>query len=448
MNARTIAAVATPAGIAGLAAVRLSGPDALAIARRITTLAPSSLAPAESHRARVTTVRRPDAATPVDQVLALPMHAPRSYTGEHVVEFFCHGGAQPAALVLDACLAAGAEPAGPGEFTRRAFLNGRLSLDQAEAVADLIHAEDGLAARAALGRLRGGLRREVETIEAPLLGLLSRLEGSLEFSEHESVDVPRSESVSELNAAVARLDALLAEAEAGRRVREGVVAVIAGPPNAGKSTLFNALVGEERVLVDAEPGTTRDVVEASLVLDGVTIRLHDTAGLRDQAGRVETAGVARARETAAAADLVLWLGPIDGAPAPCPALPETTTVLEVAARADLAPERPTPPGRLRISARTGEGLPELRRAIGAAVGATRMQEVAASGRTLARRHRMRLAAARERLEEVLAAAREDAPDEVVASLTALALEDLGEVTGRVFSERLLGEVFSRFCVGK
>lgn len=443
----TIAAVTTPPGPAGLAAVRVSGPDALEVARRIASLPAEALAPGSSHRARLAVVRRPGGDEALDQVLVLPMHAPGTYTGEPVVEFFCHGGAVPASLVLEACLAAGARQAGPGEFTRRAFLNGRLSLDQAEAVADLIHADDRLSARAALARLRGGLREEVAAAERPLLDLLSRLEGSLEFAESDDVAVPRDGAVESLATAADALDRLLADADAGRRVRDGVRTVLAGPVNAGKSTLFNTLLGRERALVDADAGTTRDVVTARLELGGVTFRLHDTAGLRDEAGRVEAAGMARTREALAAADLVLWLRPLDDPAVPEP--PETDAViLTVAARADLAPNAVTPRGALRVSARTGEGLPALRAAMVDAVQADRMHEVARAGRALARRHRERLEEARTALAEVHDAAVDGAPDEVVATLLAGALQSLGEVTGRVFSERLLGEVFSRFCVGK
>ncbi|HPF36635.1 MAG TPA: tRNA uridine-5-carboxymethylaminomethyl(34) synthesis GTPase MnmE [Candidatus Krumholzibacteria bacterium] len=443
----TIAALATPPGAAGLAVVRVSGPAALRVAAAVCDADASRLAPASSHRAVLTVVRAPDGRDALDQVLLLPMHAPHSYTGEDVVEFFCHGGSVPAALVLEACLAAGARQAGPGEFTRRAFLHGRLSLDQAEAVADLIHAEDRLAARAALARLRGGLRAEVAAVEAPLLELLAALEGSLEFSEHEDVDVPRSRVVSVLDGALRALDALLADAEAGRRVRDGVRTVLAGPVNAGKSTLFNTLLGRERALVDADAGTTRDVVSARVELDGVTFHLQDTAGLRDAAGRVEAAGIARTHEALAAADLVLWLRPLDDPAVPEPPRTEAT-VLAVAARADLAPRSVTPAGALRVSARTGEGIEELKAAMVAAVQAERMHEVARTGRALARRHRERLELARSALAEVRTVVADGAPDEVTASLLAPALQGLGEVTGRVYSERLLGEVFSKFCVGK
>jgi len=443
----TIAAVATPPGPAGLAVVRVSGARALDVGRRVTTLPDAAWSAAASHRARLAEVRRPGDGEALDQVLVLPMHGPGTFTGEDAVEFFCHGGAVPASLVLEACLAAGARQAGPGEFTRRAFLNGRLSLDQAEAVADLIHAEDRLAARAALARLRGGLRAEVEAVERPLLVLLADLEGSLEFSEHEPADVPPARTTAVLDEALAALDRLLADADAGRRVRDGVRTVLAGPVNAGKSTLFNTLLGRDRALVDADAGTTRDVVTARLELEGLIFRLHDTAGLRDAAGRVEAAGIARTREALADADLVLWLRALDDPEAPDP--PETgAPVLILATRSDLAPRGAAPPGALRISSRTGEGLDELRAAMIRAASADRMHEVARTGRALARRHRERLRDARDALAELRDLVAEGVSDEVTASLLTPPLRSLGEVTGRVFSERLLGEVFSKFCVGK
>ncbi|MBA4378730.1 MAG: tRNA uridine-5-carboxymethylaminomethyl(34) synthesis GTPase MnmE [Gemmatimonas sp.] len=451
----TIVAIATATGEAGLAIVRLSGPGALDVARRLAGARALPREGVRSHLARAATLR--DATGEVlDHGLVLPMLAPRSYTGEDVVEFHCHGGALCARRVTGACRDAGARPAGPGEFTRRAFLNGRLSLDQAEAVADLIHAEDELAARAALRQLRGGLRRDVEAIERPLLDLLARLEGGLEFEGDDAaaVAVPRAGLLAVLDAALAALALLLADADAARRVREGVHVVLLGAPNAGKSSLFNALLSQERALVDAEPGTTRDVVAARLHHGGVSFVLHDTAGLRSDGGRVEALGMARAREAAASADVVLLLSELSATSGSDVAdAPAGVVVLKVATKADLADpsrrEAARREGRLVTSAHGGTGLDELRAALLAAVDGERLREVADLGHAFHERHRHRLAAAREELaalrDEVALRA---APAEVAAGLLAGILAELGEVTGRVFSENLLGEVFARFCVGK
>ncbi|MDO9693516.1 MAG: tRNA uridine-5-carboxymethylaminomethyl(34) synthesis GTPase MnmE [Candidatus Latescibacteria bacterium] len=451
----TIVAIATAAGEAGLAVVRLSGPGALDVARRLVGPRALPAGDVRSHLARAATLRDGPGGEVLDHGLVLPMLAPRSYTGEDVVEFHCHGGALCARRVARACCNAGARPAGPGEFTRRAFLGGRLSLDQAEAVADLIHAEDELAGRAALRQLRGGLRRDVEAIERPLLDLLARLEGGLEFEGEDAaaVAVPREALLAVLDAALAALAALLADAGAARRVREGVQVVLLGAPNAGKSSLFNALLARERALVDAEPGTTRDVVSARLRHGGVVFVLHDTAGLRTDGGRVEALGMARARAAATTADIVLLLRDLVASEGEADFDGDGVTVVKVATKADLADAAQCSAARAAgyvvTSARDDAGLDELREALLAAAGGERLREVAEIGHAFNERQRHRLAAARDELASLRGeVALRAAPDEVAAGLLAGILAELGEVTGRVFSEHLLGEVFARFCVGK
>ena len=450
-NETTIAAIITPAGIGGISAVRLSGPGAFTVARCLlgTKQETMDFSPGASHKAHLVTLIDPTTGHHLDQVLLLPMHAPGTYTGEHTVEFFCHGGSMPAALVLEACLSAGARAAGPGEFTRRAFMNGRLSLDQAEAVADLIHAENKLGARAALGRLHSGLKHDLDSLEAPLLRLLSEIEGSLEFVDDDLVDVSRLHITSVLSAALVDLDQLLADSDASRRIRHGVQVVLAGPVNAGKSSLFNALLGWPRALVDAEAGTTRDVVSATLEIDGAVFVLHDTAGLRNDVGRVESAGIKLTHDAIATADLVLWLQPLDGVLDPTNELPENVTVLSVGTRSDLV-RGTVDLGEtgLRTSSETGEGLEDLCQAMSLAAGTGRMHEVAAAGRSLAARHQDKLTDCRTSLAGLLDIVNTGAPDEVLATELGYLLAQLGEVTGRVYSERLLGEIFSTFCVGK
>jgi tRNA modification GTPase len=453
----TIVAVATPEGRGGLAVVRLSGPDALAVARRVAPDAGLD-DPVDSHRARLATLHWPADADAsgagqapgqaLDQALVLPMLAPGTYTGEDVVEFFCHGGVMPARLVVAACRAAGAQAAGPGEFTRRAFLNGRLSLDQAEAVADLIDAEHAVGARASLAQLRGALDERLAGIEQPLRDLLARLEGSLEFAEHEDASPPIDEVRAALAAAAHAVDALLSLAPAGRRLREGVQVVLAGPPNAGKSSLFNALLDRDRALVDAAPGTTRDVVTDTLELDGLLFVIHDTAGLHDAAEGVEARGVTRAREVVAAADLLLRVSPLpepaDAAPA---AAPDACVVIDVRTKSDLVD--PAPGGDAIVtSSVTGYGIDELRGAMLDAARRDGLGEAAAAGVVLNQRHQDRLRSCRDHLARVAAAQDDGAGDEVIASLLAVALQDLGAISGRVFTEQMLGQVFNRFCVGK
>ncbi|MBK7190713.1 MAG: tRNA modification GTPase [bacterium] len=346
----TVVARATPEGEGGLAVVRLSGPQALAIATRVfrgagygrgsgepgpgsalgdgpipgTTTGPTTAPVGGSgptprravygifHEPIVGQPHEEQALAVIDESLALWLPGPHSYTGEDTVEFFCHGGRQVTAAVVRACQRAGAVAAAPGEFTRRAFLNGRLSLDQAEAVADLIQAGSEQAARAAVAQLRGGLDAELGALEWPLLDLLVRLEGSLEFSDDDSDEavVDAAEIRLVLAEALDGVDQLLALAPAGRLLRDGVHVALAGAPNAGKSSLFNRLVGSDRALVDAEPGTTRDIVTAPVRRGGRLYVFHDTAGLREPAGRVESMGIARAREAADQADLVLVLAAV------------------------------------------------------------------------------------------------------------------------------------------
>ncbi len=471
----TIVALATPEGTAGLAVVRLSGPGALDCARGIFECAAFG-ARIDSHRAYHGYVVHPEAGSgdradgragapagrAVDEVVLLPMLAPGSYTGEDVVEISCHGGVQPARLVVEACLAAGARPAEAGEFTRRAFCNGRLSLDQAEAVADLIHAEDRLAARGALAQLRGGLKREIADIENPLLALLAALEGDLEFpeDEHAGTEVPREELLAVLDRSLGGIGDLVDLAGAGRRIREGVNVVLVGAPNSGKSSLFNALLDLPRALVDDEAGTTRDVISATLHHRGVRFELHDTAGLRDGGGRVESMGMDRARDFAAEADVVLLLRDLslpgrrdDDRDTIARLVAPDAVVIEVGTKADLAPgaAKDSGPGAataVATSAVTGGGVARLRDLVLEAVRTEGMERAASLGVVLNERHRLLLVGVAEELESLRTVAESGESDEVLATLLSSILTRLGEVSGRVYTEKLLGAVFSRFCVGK
>ena len=450
-GADTIAAIATPEGEGGIAVVRVSGPGALAVARSLFTPASGRPATLATHRA-VFGLIHARAGAPLDEGLLLPMLAPNSYTGEDTVEFHCHGGRFTARRVLGACLEAGARAAGPGEFTRRAFLGGRLSLDQAEAVADLIHAEDELAAAGALEQLRGALRREVEEIERPLRALLTEVEGALEFAQEEKPGA-RARAVDVVRTALARTEALLALAPAARRVREGVRVVLVGPPNSGKSALFNALLGRARAIVDAAPGTTRDVITEALHHGGLSLVLHDTAGLRARGGRVEALGMTRARSALDTADIVVWVHDLSAAAGQWerPAAPVGAAELGVGTKADLASpqRRAAEPAMRATSAVTGEGIEARRDALVAAADAGGLRRVARMGLLLGARHQSRLMECQSGLRAVLQAFEEEgAGDEVAATLLGGALAQLGEISGRVFTEALLGDVFSRFCIGK
>jgi len=444
----TIVALATPEGSGGLAVVRLSGPDAITIARRVFRGREFGESPA-SHKIVYGILSYPvdseQSGCEIDRCLALPLRAPRSYTGEDTVEFHCHGGRAVARQALAACRLAGAVPAGPGEFTRRAFLNGKLSLDQAEAVADLVAAEGEQAARAALSQLRGGLDDQLREVETPLLDLLARIEGSFEFVDEDGVDLAPSRITAEIEAAVAAIDRLLAMAPAGRLLRDGVQVVLAGPVNAGKSALFNALLGEDRAIVDAEAGTTRDVVSARVVRDGVVYVLHDTAGLREGSGRIEGKGIARTQRQVAAADLVLAVADKD----PPTVLDTAAPVITVRAKADLGGAEGGGFDAVTSSV-TGAGIADLWARLAAEVARRGVTEAVAMGVVLNERHAARLASCRGELVELTALARSEAAGatEVLGTMLGSILGRLGEVSGRVFSEHLLDAVFRKFCVGK
>lgn len=476
----TVVARATPEGEGGLAVIRLSGGQAAAIAGRVFR------GPALRSRGVVYGILHgPSSAQDdveqqldvIDEVLALYLPGPRSYTGEDTVEFYCHGGRQVAALAVRACQAAGAEAAPPGEFTRRAFLGGRLTLDQAEAVADLIQAGSEQASRAAVAQLRGGLDAELGAVEWPLLDLLTRLEGSLEFSDDDApeIEVPAAEVRLVLDEACEGIDRLLDLAPAGRLLREGIHVALAGAPNAGKSSLFNRLVGSDRALVDAEPGTTRDVVTAPVRRGGRLYVFHDTAGLREAAVRVEARGIERARATARDADLVLLVAEArgDGAAVVWPEVAREGTAdsttcagasLRVLTKCDLVAcagaraEEATcagasgASGAIATSSLTGEGLDALWGAIERQVAAWGLDEAMNLGVVLNERHRQRLLECRDELAQLVALLDEPGGRtpgaEVVGTLLASLLARLGEISGRVFTEQMLDGIFKRFCVGK
>jgi tRNA modification GTPase len=452
----TIAAIATAPGAAGLAVVRLSGGDALAVADRVFR-GRSSLAAAASHTLHHGWVM--DGESRVDEIIAAVFRAPHSYTREDVVELSCHGGALPSRLVLTALLNAGARLAGPGEFTLRAFLNGRLDLAQAEAVADVIAAATGAAHGLALAQLAGSLSRRLDGLSELLVDALAEVEARVDFAEDVGgVEVP--EHVAKAIADVASaLDELLRGADYARALRDGVRVPLVGRPNVGKSSLFNALLGESRAIVTDLPGTTRDRVSETIEVAGVPVTLSDTAGLRATDEPVERIGVALAEQALADSALVLWV--IDGAVALTaedreiaarvtgkPLLValnqcdrgDAVAVEDVAALLDGAPRR-----IVRVSAVRGDGLEVLRESLASLLGADGSGEASAVANP---RHAEALGRARVALVRASDAAREGAPGEVVAIELRDAIAAIGEVTGKAIAEDLLERIFGKFCVGK
>ncbi len=470
----TISACATGAGRAAVAVLRVSGPGAGAVLRAVAGGLPAP---------RVASLRRlRDAGgEALDQALVLWFPGPASYTGEDSAELHLHGGPAVVAAVAEALVAAGARPAEPGEFTRRAFLNGRLDLTEAEGIADLIEAETEAQRRQALRQAGGALSRLVAGWSARLARLLARQEAFIEF-EDEDLPAGLDDSVAAAAAALhAEMSAQLAEAPRGERLREGLMVAIIGAPNAGKSSLLNALVGREAAIVSARAGTTRDVVEARLTLAGVPVTLADTAGLREAADEIEAEGVRRARRRAEDADLVLAVFAADQAPDAPTLAAMSADALVVLNKADLAapgsapvgdadptllpagitaasegaapgragaaspgsgPGHPVPAGALAISALTGQGLDALRLRL--EVRATALAGLGEQATLTRPRH---VAAVREALGWLAELPTAPVPELRAEALRA-ALRALGRLTGQVGVEAILDLVFSEFCIGK
>ena len=442
MTGETIAAVSTPAGEGAIALVRLAGPEALAVADRIYRgkQKPSQL---PSHLQQFGEVVENDRV--LDQVLLSVHRAPASYTGDDVVEISCHGGVLVTARVWEACLHAGARAARPGEFTERAFLNGKLDLTQAEAVIDLIRAQTDLALRSATEQLEGRLGERIAQLRADLISLVANLEAYIDFPDEDIEPDVGDAFRARLDGIRERIEALLATAEQGRIFREGVRVVIYGATNAGKSSLLNRLLGFPRAIVNEQPGTTRDTIEEVVNLRGVALRLIDTAGLRATDDAIEREGMERTERSRAQADLVLRM--VD-ASAPKPEkLTEQTAEILLLNKSDL-PEHPDWQDceALRISCTTEDGLAGLEEKILARVGPQRWD--APSAVAINARHRDCLRRALESCDRARDALRENLAPEFVAVDLRAALHAVGEVIGHADMEDILDALFATFCIGK
>jgi tRNA modification GTPase len=453
----TVAAVATAPGRGAIALVRVSGADALPLVRMLAPALPAAPAPRTQ---RLAALRHPDTGEALERGLVTYFPAPASYTGEDTVEIATHGGALTPALVLDALLAAGARAALPGEFTRRAYLNGKLDLLQAEAVADLIDGRSHALHRAALNQMERGLSRRIDELRSALIGVDALLAYSIDFPEEDEPPVPPERIRAAAAAVQDRVAALLATAPQGELLREGALTVLAGRPNSGKSSLFNALLGTERAIVTEIPGTTRDALEATVSLDGYPFRLVDTAGLRETDDVVEGMGIEVARRYLAAADLVLFcaeagrdpeederafLTTVDGARTVLVRTKSDTAGLHGLAIAvddvgDLA--------TLTLSAATGDGLPELRalllsRAFGGILG-----EPGEAPLVTRERHTRALRTACAEVDGFLDAMDGGVPMEFAATHVRAAIGALEDLIGTVSVDDVLDRVFGDFCVGK
>ena len=460
MTADTISAIATPAGRGGVGIVRVSGAQSESI---LGTLVPDWPGEHPSHKLRQSRIHDADGEL-IDESLAVMMHGPETYTGEDVVEFQCHGGPIILRRVLDATLESGARMAEPGEFTQRAFLNGRIDLTQAEAVADLVNATSEQAHEMALEHLEGELGDTIETQRERVSEALTLVESAIDFSHEEHVyHIENDEILERLDDSLKELKRLERQFDQGRRQREGVKVVILGPTNAGKSTLFNALHGTERAIVTPVAGTTRDFLEEEIHLEGVALRMIDTAGLRDGAtDEVETIGIERSRELQEEADLVVWVV-------------DQSRALSDEQREELRELRDDPVASVVIVNKTDldDGLtdvdrelvesfdrvvdtsfaddenPERLEALTDELVDLGEQLTSGEGVLLSRaRHLESVREAIDSLEQGRRAVRQGMEPEFIALDLREGLDALGEIVGHVSTDDILGRIFSEFCVGK
>jgi tRNA modification GTPase len=469
----TIAAIATPLGEGGLAVIRISGPQALAAADQcFVPVGKTSRRPSEAttHTVHFGHVVRTEQT--VDEVLLAVMRAPRTFTREDVVEITCHGGLLPAKMVLDAVLENGARLAEPGEFTRRAFLNGRIDLAQAEAVADLIHSRTELALRAANEQLAGKLSQRINSLRDQMLQTLAHVEAHIDFPEEDIAPDTRAQLIARLEGGVGFMDELLRTANEGQILRHGIRAAIIGRPNVGKSSLLNQLLGRDRAIVSAIPGTTRDTIEETANIRGLPIVFIDTAGLREARDEIEQEGIRRSRTSLQRAEFILHV--LDSS---TPLASEDETFLaefaekkrllvlnktDLPIRLALPASAPSPPQEERagerrppscseptlpVSCLTGQGIENLKDAI---------KELAWSGEIKAEmlevminsRHQDALQRARTAALRAADALRADLTLELVALDLRIAVNAVGEIVGKTTTEDLLDTIFSQFCIGK
>lgn len=457
----TIAAVSTPRGEGGIGIVRLSGPDALPIAEKIFRPHRDQLHISEikTHTLTYGHTVDPETDEPVDEVLVSVMRAPGTYTREDIVEINCHGGSVPLSKVLELALQMGARLAEPGEFTRRAFLNGRIDLAQAEAVADIIRAKTDLSLKVAVGQLEGRLSEEINQIRSDLVELLASVEAAIDFPDEDLDFLPSQEIIGQIDNILKRLESLLATADEGKIIAEGIRGVIIGRPNVGKSSLFNALLREERAIVTHIPGTTRDAIEEFINLDGVALKLTDTAGLRHTDDAIEIESIERTKIHLDNADLLLLVidasEPLTDDDRELLSLISDRRAIITLNKTDL-PQHPNNTDieslalnkpLVRISAAEETGLHELKSGIHDLVI---HDDVASADAVFVTkvRHKIALRSAVENLEYAKKSAQGETPPELIAVDLRGCLRSLGEIVGETASEEILDQIFSRFCIGK
>jgi tRNA modification GTPase len=451
--ADTVAAIATAPGRGAVALVRVTGPAAVELLRR---LAPTLTTAPESRRARLLALHHPDTGELLDRALVTVFRAPASYTGEDTVEIATHGGALAPQLVLDALLAAGARAAEPGEFTRRAYLNGKLDLLQAEAVLDLVDGRSRALHRAAIHQVERGLSGRIDELREALIACEALIAYAIDFPEEDEPPVPPERIRAAVEDVGERIGRLLSTAPEGELLREGALTVLAGRPNSGKSSLFNALLGTERSIVTEIPGTTRDALEAVVSIEGYPFRLVDTAGLRETADRVEGMGIEVARRYLDAADLVLFCAeegrPLDEDERVFLAGRDARRTVLVRTKADLHGGRedaaPVDVATVSVAAHAGEGMANLRQVLlGIAFGGL-LGESAEAPLITRERHARALRAAEAEVQSFVAGVDASVPMEFAATHLRAAIGFLEDLVGAVTPDDVLDRVFRQFCVGK
>jgi len=430
----TIVAPATPLGRGALAIVRIDGPRSGAILKALGDVSPE---------ARIATlVQLSLDGEPLDQCIAIRYAAPHSFTGNDLVELTLHGSPLLVERVIASIVACGARLAEPGEFTERAVLNGKLDLVQAESIADLINSRTALQAKLSLGNLHGVLSRRAAAVRESLLHVISRLEAALDFSEEGYEFITRDDARREIERAIADTEALAETYRRGRATISGLTAVILGRPNAGKSTLLNRLVGSDRAIVTAIPGTTRDIVRETIEIGGLPVTIADTAGLRASGDVVEEIGIARAREAAASADIILYLVDSSVGLAADDELANYPSAIVIYTKTDIAS---APQSALGISVTAERGIDQLLRRLDEIV---RDEFAAAQGSLVNERQRQAVLGCKEALTTALAALDTGLDEPVVLVDLYRASTSLGLLTGAITQEHVFTEIFSKFCIGK
>jgi tRNA modification GTPase len=441
----TIVALSTPAGLGALAVLRISGPHAFAVLDTICPRAFASNRP--GHTAFLGKLQKDGQL--LDEALVTVFRGPKSFTGEDVAELSLHGSPYIVQEAVKLCLSAGCRLARPGEFTQRAFLNRKLDLAQAEAVGDLIASESEAAHRAAMHQLKGGLSKEIQVLRQDLIDFTALIELELDFSEEDVEFADRSRLMDLINQIQNHIDKLLHSFSVGQAVKNGIPVVIVGPPNAGKSTLLNALLEEEKAIVSPIAGTTRDVIEDIMVLEGITFRFVDTAGLRQTDDLVENIGIAKTREMLDKSSFALLLhAPDSGSEEVLEIEKEIQRrglpYLKVFTKTDL---KSSEHGVFGISAKTGSGLEDLKKEIVArSIDKTMLQAETSLITNL--RHFQALKETKKALEQVRDALNQGLSGDLLATDIREALFHLGSITGAITVEEVLGSIFSRFCIGK